>query len=289
MVIELGSIIGAFVSGLVIGSIYALVSLGLAIIWGVMNVINFAQADFMALGAFIGFLLLESLGIDPLISLILIFGIVFSIGVLTQRVAIEPILKAPVLSQITTTFAILLIIRYGLEVFMGPYTRVVEVPYRDLFIRFGSISVSVPQIISLAISLIVAFLLYLFMSRTFLGAALKATAQDMLAAQLHGIDIKYMYRLAFGLGVGISAIGGVLLSLFYPIYPEMGAFFCMIAFISVVLGGFGSIFGAYLGGIIIGLVETISALFISPSLKTLAAFVVFILILLFRPKGMFGR
>jgi branched-chain amino acid transport system permease protein len=98
-----------------------------------------------------------------------------------------------------------------------------------------------------------------------------------------------MYRLAFGLGVGISAIGGVLLSLFYPIYPEMGAFFGMIAFISVVLGGFGSIFGAYLGGIIIGLIETISALFISPSLKTLAAFVVFILILIFRPKGMFGR
>ncbi|MEM2290346.1 MAG: branched-chain amino acid ABC transporter permease, partial [Candidatus Korarchaeum sp.] len=232
---------------------------------------------------------LEALGVDPLISLSLIFATVFLLGILTQVVAIEPVLEAPVLSQITVTFSLLLIIRYGLEVVMGPYTRIVEVPYRDMFIRVGGVSFSLPQLIALIVSLAVAFALYLFMSRTFLGAALRATAQDMLAAQLHGINIKQMYRLAFGIGVGISAIGGVLLSLFYPIYPEMGAFFTMIAFICVVLGGFGSIFGAYLGGIIIGLLETVSALFISPSLKTLAAFIVFILIILFKPKGLFGR
>ncbi len=287
--VDLGSVAGALISGFMIGSIYALVSVGLALIWGVMNVINFAQADYMALGAFIAFSLLNSFGIDPLISLIFIFGIVFLLGILTQVVAIEPILKAPVLSQITTTFSLLLIIRYGLEVWMGPYTRIVEVPYRDFFVRWGAVSFSIPQLIAVAVSILTAFLLYLFMSRTFLGAALKATAQDMLAAQLHGIDIKRMYRLAFGLGVGISAIGGVLLSLFYPIFPEMGAYFCMIAFICVVLGGFGSIFGAYIGGILIGLLETLSALFISPSLKSLVAFVIFILILLVRPKGLFGR
>lgn len=287
--VDPSSLIGAVISGLMIGSVYALIAVGLALIWGVMNVINFAQADYMALGAFIGFVMLESFGIDPLISLAFIFAIVFLLGILTQRVAIEPILEAPVLSQITVTFSLLLIIRYGLEVVMGPYTRIVEVPYRDLFLRFGGVSFSLPQLIALIASLAVAFILYLFMSRTFLGAALRATAQDMLAAQLHGINIKQMYRLAFGIGVGISAIGGVLLSLFYPIYPEMGAFFTMIAFICVVLGGFGSIFGAYLGGILIGFLETISALFISPSLKTLAAFIVFILIILFKPKGLFGR
>ncbi|MEM3481181.1 MAG: branched-chain amino acid ABC transporter permease, partial [Candidatus Korarchaeum sp.] len=275
--VDLNSLIGAVVSGLMIGSIYALIAVGLALIWGVMNVINFAQADYMALGAFLGFVILEALGVDPLISLSLIFATVFLVGILTQVVAIEPVLEAPVLSQITVTFSLLLIIRYGLEVVMGPYTRIVEVPYRDMFIRVGGVSFSLPQLIALIVSLAVAFALYLFMSRTFLGAALRATAQDMLAAQLHGINIKQMYRLAFGIGVGISAIGGVLLSLFYPIYPEMGAFFTMIAFICVVLGGFGSIFGAYLGGIIIGLLETVSALFISPSLKTLAAFIVFIL------------
>ncbi|MEM3446769.1 MAG: branched-chain amino acid ABC transporter permease [Candidatus Korarchaeum sp.] len=287
--VDLNSLIGAVVSGLMIGSIYALIAVGLALIWGVMNVINFAQADYMALGAFLGFVILEALGVDPLISLSLIFATVFLVGILTQVVAIEPVLEAPVLSQITVTFSLLLIIRYGLEVVMGPYTRIVEVPYRDMFIRVGGVSFSLPQLIALIVSLAVAFALYLFMSRTFLGAALRATAQDMLAAQLHGINIKQMYRLAFGIGVGISAIGGVLLSLFYPIYPEMGAFFTMIAFICVVLGGFGSIFGAYLGGIIIGLLETVSALFISPSLKTLAAFIVFILIILFKPKGLFGR
>ncbi|MEM0269121.1 MAG: branched-chain amino acid ABC transporter permease [Candidatus Korarchaeum sp.] len=287
--VDLSSLIGAVVSGLMIGSIYALIAVGLALIWGVMNVINFAQADYMALGAFLGFVILEALGVDPLISLSLIFATVFLLGILTQVVAIEPVLEAPVLSQITVTFSLLLIIRYGLEVVMGPYTRIVEVPYRDMFIRVGGVSFSLPQLIALIVSLAVAFALYLFMSRTFLGAALRATAQDMLAAQLHGINIKQMYRLAFGIGVGISAIGGVLLSLFYPIYPEMGAFFTMIAFICVVLGGFGSIFGAYLGGIIIGLLETVSALFISPSLKTLAAFIVFILIILFKPKGLFGR
>jgi branched-chain amino acid transport system permease protein len=287
--VDLDAIIRALMSGVLIGSIYSLISMGLALIWGVMDIINFAQGDYMMLGGFITYLLLTGLGIDPLLGLPIVFAVIFAIGVFTQIGIIEHILHAPTLSQIFATFSLLLIIRYGAEVVFGPFTRIVTTSYTGTVLRCGDFSVPLTQLIALIISVAIALLLYMFLTRTYTGIALRATAQDRMAAQLHGINIKKTYRIAFGLGVGISATGGALLSLSYPLYPEMGAFFCLLAFIIVVLGGFGSIFGAYIGGLIIGITEVLSALFIMPSLKDLVAFVVFIIILLVKPTGLFGK
>ncbi|MGB9729340.1 MAG: branched-chain amino acid ABC transporter permease [Thermoprotei archaeon] len=288
-IIGLDIFLNAIVSGVLIGSIYSLIAMGLALIWGVMDIINFAQGDFMMLGAFFTYLLLIFIGIDPLYALPIVFVIMFAIGMFIQMGIIERILHAPTLSQIFVTFALLLIIRYGAEVVFGPYTKVIKTSYSDIVLNYGIVSLPLVKLIGLIVSISVALLLYLFLTRTYTGIALRATAQDRIAAQLHGINVRKMYRVAFGLGVSISAIGGTLLSLFYPLYPEMGAYFAMLMFIIVVLGGFGSIFGAYIGGIIIGIVQVLSALFITPTLKDLVAFIIFIIILLIRPTGLFGK
>ncbi|RLE50965.1 MAG: branched-chain amino acid ABC transporter permease, partial [Candidatus Methanomethylicota archaeon] len=213
---------------------------------------------------------------------------VFILGVLTQKFIIEKILHAPLVSQITATFALLLIIRYGAEVFFGPFTRRVSTGYTGIILRYGAISFPLTRGIAFVASIIVTTALYFFLTKTYIGIALRAVSQNRIAAELLGIDVNKMYYLAFGLGVGISAVGGSLLSTFYPIYPEMGAFFCLIAFIIVVFGGFGSVFGAYISGIIIGVAECVSALFIPPTLKDVVAFGLFIIMVLIRPTGLFG-
>ena len=278
----------AVVSGILIGSVYSLVAMGLALIWGIMDVINFAQGDYMMLGAFITYWAFTLAGIDPLISVPLSFLVTFALGILTQRVVIEKILDAPMVSQITATFAVLLMIRYGAEAAFGPYTKRIYVPYADVIFRFGAISLQLPRLIAFAVSLAVAVSFYMFLKTTYTGVALRAVSQNRMAAYLMGIDVRKMYWVAFGIGVGISAVGGTLISTFLPIHPEMGGFYALIAFIVVVFGGFGSVFGAYLSGLIIGVAESVSALFISPSLKDVVAFLLFIAIILVKPTGIFG-
>ncbi len=286
--IGLGYIVNSIVSGILIGSVYSLVSMGLALIWGIMDVINFAQGDFMMIGSFVTYWAFALAGVDPILSIPLSFIVVFALGVLTQKVVIEKVLDAPMVSQITATFALLLMLRYGAEAAFGPYTRRVVTPYADITYRFGTISLQLPRLIALVVSLGVAISFYIFLKTTYTGVALRAVSQNRMAAYLMGINVKRMYWLAFGLGVGISAVGGTLIATFLPIYPEIGGFYALIAFIVVVFGGFGSVFGAYVSGIIIGVTESVSALFISPSLKDVVAFLLFILIILVKPTGLFG-
>ncbi|MET1128807.1 MAG: branched-chain amino acid ABC transporter permease [Thermoproteota archaeon] len=286
--VDAGILASALVDGVMVGSVYAMVGVGLALIWGVMEVINFAHGDYMMLGALVAYFL-HLAGFDPLLGLFAAFAAVFALGVLTQRAVINRILDAPLLTQIAATFAILLIIRYGVQAALGPYTRRIHVWYADVFYRAGPVTVPLPKLIAFAASLIVAAALYVFLYRTNTGIALRATSQNRAVAQLMGINVRRMYELAFGIGVGIAAVAGALLALFYPIFPEMGGFFALIAFIVVVLGGFGSVFGAYVGGLIIGVVESVSALYINPALKDVVAFIIFLVILLFRPTGLFGK
>ncbi len=286
--IGLDYVANAVVSGILIGSVYSLVGMGLALIWGIMDVINFAQGDYMMLGAFVTYWAFTLAGVDPLLSVPLSFLVTFALGVLTQRVVIERVLDAPMVSQITATFAVLLMIRYGAEAAFGPYTKRIYVPYADVIYRFGTVSLQLPRLIAFSVSLGVAVAFYVFLKTTYTGVALRAVSQNRMAAYLMGINVRKMYWIAFGIGVGISAVGGTLVATFLPIHPEMGGFYALIAFIVVVFGGFGSVFGAYISGIIIGVTESVSALFISPSLKDVVAFLLFIAIILVKPTGLFG-
>jgi branched-chain amino acid transport system permease protein len=282
-------IINAIIYGILIGSVYSLVAIGLSLIWGVMDIVNFAQGDYMMLGAFITYWLLVLLNIDPLVSIIISFGIIFLLGVFTQRIIINRILDAPMFSQIITTFSILMIIRYGAEAGFGPFTRWVTTSYSGMNFSIGSVSLPLTQVITFIISILILIILHVFLTRTYYGIALRAVSQNREGAILIGINVKRMYELAFGIGVGISAIGGSLISTFIPIYPEMGGYYVLLAFIAVVLGGFGNVYGSYISGIILGVIQTLSAVFILPTLKDVVAFIVFIILILIKPSGLFGR
>lgn len=289
MAITLDTVISLIVSGIFIGTTYSLLSMGLSIIWGVMNLVNFAHGEYMMIGAFISYFMLNLFGVDPRIGLPIVFIIVFALGVLTQKTLIDRLLDEPISSQVFATFALSLFLRYGVAITAGPFTRQLSTSYTGLSFSLGNVAIRYVQFLSFGISILVSIILYLFLTRTYTGIALRATSQDSEAAQLQGINIRRMYYLAFGLGVGITAIGGSLVALYQPIYPEVGGYYSTIMFVVVVLGGLESIFGAFFAGILIGVLEMVSTLFITPVLKDVVAFIIFIIIIMYKPTGIFSR
>jgi len=279
----------AIVDGLLMGSLYALISIGLAMIWGIVEIINFAHGEFLMIASFLSYFLFIYLGIDPLISIPLAFLTTFGLGYLVQKGIINRILEAPFLAQIFATFALLLIIRNGFFVAFGPDIRSVTTWYSEATIDLYGIKISIVKLFATTIVIIATILLHLFLTRTYLGTAMRALSQDKTAAQLMGIDIKKVYAIAFGLGAGLAGIGGALLTSFYYVFPEMGVPFTLIAFISVVLGGFGNILGPAIGAVIIGVLQSIGALIMTPSMKDILVYIVFLAILLIKPTGIFSR
>jgi branched-chain amino acid transport system permease protein len=279
----------AIVDGLLMGSLYALIAIGLAMIWGIVEIINFAHGEFLMIASFLSYFLFIYLGIDPLISIPLAFLTTFGLGYLVQKGIINRILEAPFLAQIFATFALLLIIRNGFFVAFGPDIRSVTTWYSEATIDLYGIKMSIVKLFATTIVIIATILLHLFLTRTYLGTAMRALSQDKTAAQLMGIDIKKVYAIAFGLGAGLAGIGGALLTSFYYVFPEMGVPFTLIAFISVVLGGFGNILGPAIGAVIIGVLQSIGALIMTPSMKDILVYIVFLAILLIKPTGIFSR
>jgi branched-chain amino acid transport system permease protein len=279
----------AIVDGLLMGSLYALIAIGLAMIWGIVEIINFAHGEFLMIASFLSYFLFIYLGIDPLISIPLAFLTTFGLGYLVQKGIINRILEAPFLAQIFATFALLLIIRNGFFVAFGPDIRSATTWYSEATIDLYGIKISIVKLFATTIVIIATILLHLFLTRTYLGTAMRALSQDKTAAQLMGIDIKKVYAIAFGLGAGLAGIGGALLTSFYYVFPEMGVPFTLIAFISVVLGGFGNILGPAIGAVIIGVLQSIGALIMTPSMKDILVYIVFLAILLIKPTGIFSR
>ena len=288
MLITPETLIQVIIDGLLTGTLYALVAVGLAMIWGIVEIINFAHGEFLMIAAFLSYFLYISLGVDPLLSIPLTFATCFVLGYLIQRFIINKILEAPFLSQIFATFALVLIIRNSFFVGLGPEIRSITTWYSEAVVDVHGIRIGIVKMFIAIIAIFSILLLHRFL-KTFLGTAMRALSQDKTAALLMGVDIKNVYSLAFGIGAGLAGISGALLASFYYIYPEMGVPFTLIAFISVVLGGFGNILGPAIGAIIIGLVQGLGAIILTPSMKDILVYIVFLIILLIRPTGIFSR
>lgn len=289
----------AVVSGLLIGGVYGLVAMGLSIVFGVLDIINFAHGALMTIGIYASYLLFQNYGIDPYVSLFLTVPLLFVIGVFIQRFAINPVMNAPIHNQLLLTLGIAIIIENLLLVFFTGTPRSIELPYaRDAFDFglftldfplkvFGAV-VSLPKLLALLVALGLAAGLYVLIRRTRLGAAIRASAQDPEGAEIVGIDVKRIYMITFGIGAAAAGAAGALVMPFLFVSPTAGATFNIIAFVVVVLGGMGSIPGALVGGLIIGLTQEMTQLFVIGASKLLGVFFVFILVLLFRPQGIFG-
>ena len=282
-------ILQTVMSGLLMGFIYALVAAGLSLIFGLMEIVNFAHGEFMMLAMFAAFWLYALFGLDPLFSIPFAAALLFAIGVATHYGIIRHILHAPMLVQITATFGLAVFIRSLAQFLWTPDFRSIPDPIVAGRVEVMGIFLGLPQIVASAGCLLAFALLFLFIHRTETGMALQATAQDREAASLMGIRTDRMYALGWGIGAACVAVAGVLITNYYFIFPEVGVIFALIAYVTVAMGGFGSLPGALLAGILIGLVEALGGLLIDPAFKYAIVFVMYLGIVLVRPKGLFGR
>ena len=275
--------------GLVMGTIYALIAMGIALVWGVMNILSFSQGEFMMLAMYLAFYCNLWLGLDPIASLPIIMVLMFFFGVVTYKTLISKALKGPILSQRLITFALgMVLTNVVLMMVGGQYKNVPDLMFSGS-VDLGVLMVSKQKLVPLAVSIIVTALLFLFMDKTKAGKAIRATSQDKEAAGLMGINTEKAYTIAFGISASIAGAAGCALSYYYYISPSVGAPFLIFGFIAVCLGGFGSIGGAFVGGLMMGMIDLFTGTYLSVSYKYLAICVIFMLIVSFRPKGLFGR
>ena len=276
------------VSGLLLGGVYALISIGLNLIFGVVRIINFAHGEIVMLSMYLTFWLHHFFNIDPYMSALIVMPVMFGFGVLLQRFIIQPILTTSATMKIFTTVAISLLLQNLALIFWKGDFRTVRTTYSMSSFEVLGIIVSIPRLVAFVTALLSLAILYYFIKYTYIGKALRAIVEDHSVARLMGVNVEKHYLFAFGLGTMFTALGGVVLMPFSSVYPTVGAPFTLLAFVVVVLGGLGSMSGTFLAGLFIGVVESFGGTFVSPALKEAIYFAIFILVLLIRPQGLFG-
>lgn len=292
MVFTTDLIIQQVASGLMVGGIIALIAVGISLIWGVMQLINFAFGEYMMLAMYFSFFFWFYMGLDPLLATPINAMIFFFLGLMTYRLLIQKIINSDAVIQIFCTFGLMISIRYLAFFLWTPNFRMITSNFiKDHFefISFWGIRVSGCELVAFTGSLISIGILFMILKYTKLGKALRATAQDRFAAMSVGIHSDKMFAIAWGICTAASGIAGSLLSNFYYIQPYIGDIFLLVAFASVALAGFGSIFGVIVGALIIGLVQVLGGTFFIAKLKFVYVYLVFIVILLIRPHGIWGR
>jgi branched-chain amino acid transport system permease protein len=276
------------VNGLLLGGIYALISIGLTLIFGVVRVINFAHGEFLMISMYISYYCYSLLGLNPYWSLLINFPLMFVIGMGMDQIIIRPLRNAPAYMQVFATVGLsILLINLFLFIFTGDY-RAIDLPFAKKVVQVGGIYLNYPRLIIFSATILITVLLYLFLKNTDIGKQIRAIAQNRTAARLMGFKLNRIYMITFGIGSGLVGIAGGLLTPVYYVYPTVGVYFVLTAFVVVVLGGMGNMIGAFLGGLMIGIVDSLSGYYIDPSLKETVYYVIFVLVLIFRPSGLMG-
>jgi branched-chain amino acid transport system permease protein len=273
----------AVVNGILLGGFYSLMGMGQNIIFGVMKIVNFCHGEMLMVGMYITYLLYTYAGIDPYVCLPIVAVLMFLLGMVIQESLITPSLKTKSFTNLLfLTVGLGLLLSNGALVIFGSEYRSITTSYSQKTIMLGPVSVALPRLISFIVCIIVAVALFAFLKYTKTGKEIRAVSQNPVGAEVCGINVKKIYRLTYGLGLALAGIAGCLLTQFYSIFPTAGASFGFRALIVVVVGGLGSIPGAFFAGILLGLLEQMSAFYISPSWSDMIVFVTFIVILVVR-------
>jgi len=276
-------------SGLLMGLIFALIAVGLTLIWGVMDILNFAHGEFLMLAMFISFWMFSLWKIDPLWSIPFTVAALFATGVLTYKVVIKKVLNAPGLTALLATFGLSILIKNLAQFFWTPDFRHIQgAILSDHILSFWGLNLSLAEVVAAGGSGLITYGIYYLIFKTKTGRAIRATALDRDTALLMGINIDRVFALTFGLGGACVGVAGALLMNFYYVFPSVGSLFGILAFVTVALGGFGNITGAFLAGVLIGVVETAGGVFIAPVFKYTVVFALYLVVILIRPKGLFG-
>jgi branched-chain amino acid transport system permease protein len=275
-------------NGLIEGSIFAIIALSLTLVWGIMDVVNFAQGEYLMLSMYMSYGLWTFFGLDPVFSIVLIVPVFFLFGYLTYKVLISRIITASIFSQILTTFGLMIFLRYVAFNIFGPNFRRILDPILEGRVSLFGIYLDRAKLCTAAVCIAGFILLTLFMRKTKTGKALQTTAQDREVALSFGIDVEKMYALAWGISIALVGVAGTLISSFRYVDPSLGDAFLLLAFAAVILGGTGKVAGALLGGIIMGLVANMFGFYISPGFKMVMVFSIFIFTLMVKPEGLIG-
>jgi branched-chain amino acid transport system permease protein len=282
-------LVPAILNGLLTGAVYGLIALGLTLIYGVLHIINFAHGALLTAAMFAAFFAHRFLGLDPYLAAIGLTPLFFALGYSLQRFVIGPAAHGEDRNILLVTLGLAVVIENLLLYAFGADTRTLNLDYAFNVVDLGIAFLAVPRVIGFGVVLVVALVLWLILSVTDTGKAIRAVAREKLGAELSGIDVGHIYAVTFGLGTACLAIAACLLIPTYYVNPHIGNAFVLIAFTIVVLGGMGSVPGALVGGLCIGVVESLSGLYLGESLGQIGIFVMFILVLLLRPRGLFGE
>jgi branched-chain amino acid transport system permease protein len=282
-------LVPAVLNGLLTGAVYALVALGLTLIYGVLHIINFAHGALLTAAMFAALFAYRLAGLDPYLAAAILTPLFYLLGYGLQRFVIGPASHGEDRNILLVTLGLAVIIENALLYAFRADTRTINLGYAFDVVEVGTAFLAVPRLIAFGVVVVVTLLLWLFMRWTDTGMAIRAVAKEKLGAELSGIDVAHIYAVTFGLGTACLAIAACLLIPTYYVNPQVGNAFVLIAFTIVVLGGMGSVAGALLGGLFVGVVESLCGLYLGESLGQIGIFVMFILVLLLRPTGLFGE
>ena len=279
----------AAVSGLLIGLVYGLSALGLSVIFGVIRIVNFAHGEIMVMGMFFALLMFRWLGLDPLLSVPLAAALMFCFGYLLQLVVVSRVSHLPEHMQFLLLAALAIVIVSALLLIFGPDAQGVQVDYAWDSFAVGELIIDYPKMFASIAAVIVASLLLAFFKYTTTGKAIRACADNRMGAQVVGLNVSRLYALTFGIGAACLGAAGAIILLLFEVHPYLAPGYTLLAFVIVIIGGLGSLFGALVGGILIGVSEAMAALLFQPSMKSAFSFGLLILVLLLRPQGLLGK
>jgi branched-chain amino acid transport system permease protein len=277
------------VNGLLLGGLYALMALGLALVWGVLNIVNLAHGALIMLGAYVCYYLFTGLNLDPFAALPLTMLTLFVFGYLLQRYVLNLVIRAPMFNTLLITFGIDVVLTYLAQIFFSADYRTINPTYAGSnFALFGA-TVPVVRLLAFVVALVLTSLLWLFLARARLGRAIRATAQNLVAARLYGVEPRRIYALTFGLGAALAGAAGGLYGVVSQVNPYIGGSLTAKSFAIAIIGGLENPLGVVVGGLFLGIVESLTSLYIGPTYADVASFGILVLVLIVRPTGLLGR
>jgi branched-chain amino acid transport system permease protein len=283
------SVANLVVAGVLTGLVYGLMALGLSVIFGVVRVVNFAHGEMMTIAMYATVVLFAALGLDPFLAIGPVAAAFFVFGYALQAALINPFITRPEHSQFMLLVAVAIIMVNGLLMIFGPSARNVQLDYLLESIELGPLLLDRGKLYAAVVACVTSGLLFAFFKFTRTGTAIRACADNYLGARVVGLNVKRYYAFTFGLGAACVAVAGCMMCLLVDVTPVLGPAYTLLAFVIVIVGGLGSMGGALLGGLLIGVSEALAGLFIAPSAKSMFSFALLILVLLFRPQGLLGK
>jgi len=282
-------ILNVVIAGVLTGLVYGLMALGLSVIFGVVRVVNFAHGEMMTVAMYAATALFAVFRLDPFLAVLPVAAVFFLLGYALQAGIINPFITRPEHSQFMLLVAVAIILVNALLIVFGPDARNVQVDYQLESYELGGLLIDKARVFAAGLAVVAALLLFSFFRFTLTGKAIRACADNYLGAKVVGLNVKHLYALTFGVGSACVAVAGCALVLLVDVTPGLGPYYTLLAFVIVIVGGLGSMGGALLGGVLIGVSEAVAGLFIAPSAKSMFSFGLLILVLLLRPQGLLGR